>query len=161
MPKKINIAIALAALVLIVAASIFAYYKISKGPDVPNDVNNNQNSSGNPAGSKVDSAIGQLPSGFPEVLAPVGGTLDTSYTIQYDKANQYTANFKSNRTVSAEYNSYLSYLTTNKYTILNKELKSDFAHIYAQNSEVNINITIEQSKTSKTLNIVVSYLKSK
>jgi hypothetical protein len=157
MSRKINIILGSTAVILILAATGFAYYKISNRntSDQANDTKHQAPATG----EKKDAPEGQLALGFPEVLAPIGGEIDSSYVVSYPSSQQSTATFKSSKTVSAEYNSYLNYFTSNKYTILNKQSDKNSANIYAQNPEADINIVIDHPAGSPTIDIIVSYLR--
>lgn len=108
---------------------------------------------------KTSAESGKVVAGFPTDLALKSSAVEDSYKISYPGVDQYTDIFNTQfKTVKDAYDAYLKYLPTQNYVIVNKELQTNYATIYAaspaQRKEVNVAITLDGGK----INVITSYL---
>jgi flagellar basal body-associated protein FliL len=121
-----------------------------------------QNSSTKPSAivepKPVYAAQGKLTENFPTSLI-IGAKPSTqsSFSVNYSNSNQYTAVFNTTDSISAEYNSYMSYFQNNKYEIISHQDTSNLAELYAINKDGDVSAQIVPS--GKLSMVTVSYLK--
>src|SRR5437764_357381 len=93
---------------VILAVAVIAGFALKKHKPVVKQIQEGVN--------KTEAPKGELISGFPKELIIGTGQTDNSYKIDYNNANQYTANLQSDSSVLLVYNQYLRYFNTNGYT---------------------------------------------
>lgn len=142
--NKKTVLVILLAVVVIAGIAAGLYLKKTKGP------------------SKEVAQNGEIVKGFPkDMVLDSKGSANESYAVAYaNNAQQYTVQFKSDKSVAQVYNDYIKFLDAKGYQFLNRNQNLTIGNIYAQNknnelvtmvisrladqTETNVNITYVQ-----------------
>lgn len=147
-------------LIVVVALVFFGTKAINKEKGEAPEVSNN-NQPKEELGKPQAAPKGQVTENFPEpLLLDKTATLESSYQIPYGEGRQYTVNQTTSKSVEDEYKVYLDYLTNEKYTIVNKDVKPTLGFIYATKGNNDVNVQITPAGQGKT-QITISYLSKK
>jgi flagellar basal body-associated protein FliL len=153
-----NQKIILGVLLAVVVLGGAAYILFSKKQAGPNQTN--QTTKKAPVFKKTDAPAGQLAVGFPkELILDPNAATKQSYSIKYDSANQFTANFNSSLSTGEIYKLYITYLTANGYSIKNQSNTATFSSIYATKNSTIVNAVFTRTNKTAPTTATITYVK--
>ncbi len=113
-----------------------------------------------PKVNRTDAPKGTVVSGFPkDLIIDSAAQTESSYTIKYEAQDQYTASFKTDKSIKDEYSAYIAFFEKNRYEIVNKSEAAVVSSIYAKNATGEVNVVISRLEKDAQTTVTISYLK--
>jgi hypothetical protein len=155
--------IIIAVVVVALALSLYLAYANSQNKKATPKPEMQQAAESASVGEVVEAKKGDVVSGLPldMILNKSGEVISSTSTLYEQNNKQYTVTFRTNLTISQEYQAYLDYLKKNKYTITRQDAGAELSSIYAKTDRADVNIAIYKDAVSGKNTVDIAYLLKK